>query len=111
MPVAERIHSTEFHGNSGPIGPVHKAVETYLNNSNDYRNLLRGYPLTTRTASTGNQLLINAMRSGGGNNAVLRSRVKSVMMIYYGYYTANSNPQMPVTAYSVGLSNAENNIR
>ena len=27
LPVAERIHSTEFHGNSGPIGPVHKAVE------------------------------------------------------------------------------------
>ena len=111
LPTAERIHLTEFHGNSGPIGPIHKAVENYLNTSEDYKNLLQGHPLTNHTSSVGNQLLINRMRIGGGNDALLRSRVKGVMMVYYGYYTLNSEPQMPVTAYSFGLTNAENNIR
>jgi len=111
LPVDRNIHSTEFHGVQGPFGSVHKSVEAYLNNSKDYKNLLQGNPLTTHTSSTGNQLLINAMRIGGGNDATLRRRVKNVMIAYYGQYTAASKPQMPVSAYSTGLNNSENNIQ
>ena len=103
----------EFHGNQGRIGPnppIHTHIEIYLNSSKDYKNLLKGNPLTTRTTSTGNQLLIGAMRIGGGNDAVLRSRVKNQMMLFYGLYSAASKPQMPVSAYSVGLNTSENNI-
>lgn len=111
LPVDHNIHLREFHGVQGPIGSVHKHVEAYLNNSRDYRTLLQGNPLTTRTTSTGNQLLIERMRIGGGNDAVLRSRVKNQMMGYYSYYRTNSKPPMPSTAYSVGLNTSENNIR
>lgn len=113
LPVDHNVHMQEFHGNQGRIGPIpsiHTHIEIFLNNSKDYKNLLKGNSLTTRTTSTGNQLLIGAMRTGGGNDAVLRSRVKNQMMLYYGAYSVASKPQMPVSAYSVGLNNSENNI-
>jgi hypothetical protein len=111
LPVDLNIHLREFHGVQGPIGPIHKVVEAFLNNSRDYRTLLQGNPLTNNTTSRGNQLLINRMRTGGGNDAVLRSRVKNVMMGYYLYYRTNSKPPLPIVAYSTGLNNSVNNIR
>ncbi len=50
LPVAERIHSTEFHGNSGPIGPVHKVVQAMLNSNPEYREILDGNDLTKKEA-------------------------------------------------------------
>ena len=80
----------------------------YLNNSPEFGNLLGGNPLTKQRSSTGNKILIREMKKP--NSQSLRRQVKNVMIGYYGYYTANSKPQMPVSAYSVGLNKAENNI-
>ncbi len=109
LPVAERIHSTEFHGNSGPIGPVHKVVQAMLNSNPEYREILDGNDLTKNRSSTGNDLLIKAMKKPG--SADLRRQVKNAMLGYYTYYTVKSDPQMPPAAYAVGLGKAENNIQ
>jgi hypothetical protein len=121
LPADYNVHMQEFHGNQGRIGPnppIHTHIEIYLNSSRDYKNLLkkngRSHSLTTRTSSTGNQLLIDAMRIGGANDAkdaaLLRRRVKNQMMLFYGLYRAASKPKMPASAYSVGLDNSENKI-
>lgn len=110
LPVEQKIHGREFHGVQGPFSSIHVTVQSYLNNHPDYSNLLQGNPLTTFTTSLGNQLLINEMRTGGNNNALLRQRVKGVLLEYYGNYQAASLPQMPTAAYSTGLNASENNI-
>ncbi|NJM14546.1 MAG: hypothetical protein HC896_03430 [Bacteroidales bacterium] len=111
LPVDQNIHLREYHGNQGPIGGIHTYIENYLNNSRDYRNLLQGNPIERdNTNGTGNQLLITEMRTGGGNNATLRSRVKGQLLGYYRHYRNNSAPQMPSSAYSVGLNDSVNNI-
>lgn len=111
MPVEQNIHLREFHGNHGPNGGIHTYIQNYLNNSNDYKDLLQGNDIKrNNTNATGNQLLINRMRTGGGNDATLRRRIRNQLLAYYRYYKASSKPKMPTTAYSVGLGDSVDNI-
>ncbi|MEM7185446.1 MAG: DUF4157 domain-containing protein [Bacteroidota bacterium] len=111
LPVDQNIHLREFHGNQGPIGGIHTYIENYLNNSRYYRTLLQGNRIDrSNTLATGNQLLINRMRTGGANDAVLRRRIRNQLELYYRHYRANSLPKMPASAYNTGLNGAVNNI-
>ncbi len=80
-----------------------------LNSTPEYKNILDGNNLNSQTTGAGNSLLIKAMKKPGSDD--LRRDVKNTMLAYYSYYTINSDPQMPATAYSVGLGKAEKNIQ
>jgi hypothetical protein len=79
-----------------------------LNSKPEYKDILDGNNLEPIRGADGNKLLIAAMKKPDSEN--LRRDVKNAMLGYYDFYTAKSDPQMPATAYSVGLEKAGNKI-